>query len=381
MAASLAVIAQIQLHDTPITPLMNLLNLPTEILRDIVNFSRPDGFENLSRTCRLVFDIAEPLIEEHNRYKAYSASDLAEDTLSYSQVFYDVLKHPLKARYVTYLRYWRHPDPDLESYPPEPGQDVADKLRHFLNQSACIIDRVMSSMQADGSPQTGVPDDLTYWHRGLMAAYPEFLPSALLLLLPNLKSINFKNICLVAGTYLESVLNVLAQDAIAYKAHSLSHIRIVYIVEDDGVDFQCLAPFLALPSLKKLVGQFLEADTLHPNYRWPYGSWPSNVEQIEMSRSAIGASQLRQILRPMSHLRVFKYHHRHIDADAGSPWDAAGILRSLVHCVASTLEELSLSSAQPSAAALKSFMDLKKLTKLELSISLLLNMEENQDQD
>ncbi|KAL8864029.1 MAG: hypothetical protein Q9174_007488 [Haloplaca sp. 1 TL-2023] len=79
----------------------------------------------------------------------------------------------------------------------------------------------------------------------------------------------------------------------------------------------------------------------------------------------------------MSRLRVFKYYHHNLEADNREFWDAAGMLRYLIDCVASTLEELSLTSKQLSAAPLTSFVGLKKLRKLEVSIHLLHNMKQN----
>ena len=85
---------------------MPILALPVEILLEIVEESRPDGFEGLASTSKRFFTIARRLIKSHNCLKkVYSSPSLGLwPSHSCNKLIYDVLLDPLVARYSKYLR-------------------------------------------------------------------------------------------------------------------------------------------------------------------------------------------------------------------------------------------------------------------------------------
>ena len=167
-------------------------------------------------------------------------------------------------------------------------------------------------------------------------------------------------------------MDCIAVDAIAGHIHPLSHLRTLNIACLDGqvrYPIQTLAPFFALPSLKKLRGCHLEAD-LTP-FDWGYGAHRSNLEELELTESAIEALQLAEILEFMGHLRTFRCSHSSWNNEGGLDWDAAQSLRNLMNWVGPTLEELSITSEDRSILALGSFVRFTRLQKSELSVNLL----------
>lgn len=358
---------------------MILLDLPPEILRQIVEDSRPDGFESLATVCKLIFEIAKPLIEQYNHSKPYLSMDLGlrpPSTKTCDEVFFDVLEDPVKAQYPKYLRcYYQNPC-NWKTDQIDRNRDFTGIVGDWLRKLK-YIDRSLRSSKPFLRDQTGVPKihyDLENWQIGLLIAYKGYLIPTLLLLLPNLEEITLSDVFPCERLHLNTMMEVVAQDAVAGCIHPLSHLHTICVSfsdDDHGWPIQSLAPFFVLPSLTKVVGHHLEADLSCHDYYWPYSAHLSNIEQFELTKSAITTSELQRILQPMHRLRTFKYSHMCWGRRAGNMWNAAGFLRCLAACVASTLEELSLTSDYASVTALGSFQGLTKLEKLELGLGLL----------
>lgn len=102
--------------------------------------------------------------------------------------------------------------------------------------------------------------------------------------------------------------------------------------------------------------------------------WKSGLREIELTDSAIEADYIAEFLKPMVHLRSFRYHHEGFGCSNGYFWDGGSFLAALqVSTIADTLEELSLSGRGDAGilSAMRSFEGFKKLRWLELDVKLL----------
>ena len=346
---------------------MDLLRLPTELLVQIVNYSRPEGFENLARTCKLLLDIARPLFENHRRLKQlYSSEDLGIKSASgrsCHELLYDALIDPLAARYPKRLRCCEH-----EWRPCSKEMQGCDAVRRFIQQST-YVKRVL----APGSSEY-LEQYLETWSKEVKLGNPHFVASALLLLLPNLEDIT---LCLddFYREHLDNVMHEVACDAVAGSRHPLSQLHTVRIEEwgndpddEEGTPMQTLASFLALPSIRKVSGRGLKLNSDRYDYWWPVDRQQSNVKELELSDMTVDSVQLGNLLQPMHQLRIFKYSSVQCDMHI---WNARDMLRALVRCVGSTLEELSLTNLYPSNMVINSFHGFTKLKRLEFATSML----------
>ena len=80
-------------------------------------------------------------------------------------------------------------------------------------------------------------------------------------------------------------MDIVAQDATVGRLHPLPHLRAPFIspsVWEPRDLIQTLTPFIALPSLEKLGGQFLQANSRSSDHHWPYRDHASNLEEPEL---------------------------------------------------------------------------------------------------
>ena len=366
---------------------MSLLSLPNEILLQIVEDSRPDDFEHLTQTCKLLHNIAKPLNKEHKHFKhLYSSPMLGSSSHSEkdcNEILFEALLDPLAARYPKYLRCYdkeiRFFNKPLIHY----CLDNRDVVKEFLHKST-FLKRATFPIGPKMVDPTDVPafhHDLAKWENNVKAGISQFVITALLLLLPGLEDITLSP-SEFEREYFDSVMDIVARDAIAGMVHPLSRLRSINIQYCDdcfndgspmqiesGTPIQTLAPFVALPSIRRIVGQRLEGDG--SRYNWPYDGHLSNIEELIFLKCSVDPPQLYSLLQPMYRLRVFRYSHLQ-SGGLGEYWEAAGVLRVLSESVGSTLEELSLTtSGDPPWSVVQTFKGFQRLKKLEFSTRLL----------
>ncbi|KAI4198496.1 MAG: hypothetical protein LQ350_005225 [Teloschistes chrysophthalmus] len=367
---------------------MDMLNLPNEIIRLVVEHSRPDGFESLALTCKIIFAIAKPLIGEYNRSKPYLSTSLGlamVSTMSCSRVFHNILRDPTMAQYPQHLRCYMWHLHDPQTYNLLNDSTFIDILETWI-QASTYLEKATNDV--DKIPK--IPVDLEALQNLLLimansgsvvSLTSAPLLSSLLLLLPNLVEITISDMHPIVQHYLDGVMVYVAEDAIAGRKHPLSCLRTLYLssVNDHvGISLESLLPFIALPSMRKIVGHLLELGRDDVPYRWPHSAHASNLEELHLNNSAIDDRDLKAFLQPMHKLRIFRHSHVAFKGDPsrfrrpiGHYWSAAHSMQQLLESIASTLEELSFTTNCPSAGALGFLRKLVHLKKVELDLRLL----------
>ena len=169
----------------------------------------------------------------------------------------------------------------------------------------CIKDKAMSS----GYLSKSEIDDLCWL---MKEGYRAAMIGLLLLFLPNLESICFKNYTWNASRLSGIVNTVAGQDLDKQNPRALTKLSEIQIFglggDYKGEDLEFLVPFAALPSVRTLSGCFLEALDDDPMV-WPFGPRVSNVTRIILNQSAVAVKPLTQILSGIDALKSFTYAH------------------------------------------------------------------------
>lgn len=358
---------------------MALLDLPNELLQCILDASRPDGFESLAMTCSRLFDLSKPQIISHNRLKKlYTSVDCKYegDCAPPYALIQRIWTLPLAAQYVK-----------RASCTISPGQMIPlDRQDQNLDWPT-IVDRCLPASIYFERANTEA-GHLELWRNRMLAGRSGPDVAMLLTLLPNVEwlAINGYNWKCpeIHLRLIDITMGLIAQDAIAGLCHPLSNLRTVFIhpivMGLKGFPLQTLAPFIALPSLERLTACSKSARHGRKDYNWPYGLHQSNLQTFELFDTVTTALRLQRILQPMRQLRSFRYVHDPQYVESVPFLDTAGFLRSLIDCVGSTLEELTFTGNICSHTAFGSFKAFQKLSRLEIRLSLLSDVNVNDNE-
>ncbi|KAL8769566.1 MAG: hypothetical protein Q9209_004498 [Squamulea sp. 1 TL-2023] len=335
-----------------------------------------------------MFDVARPLLKEHNHLrKIYTSVRPYEkhpdqhdlDPVHPFKFLYEIWRSPRAAQYVKYANFEvsasRFSEQDYLAWKPDWREFVDECL-----QNSAYIQRARTPTNPQVQrvdPQFLCAPEL--WRKELLAGRSGSDIAILLTLLPNLERLLLRahrHKSLWRAQLTDSIMDVNARDAVAGVHYPLSKLQTVIISEtvfayNKGPPIQNLAPFIALPSLRRLVGHDMAADDDLMDYHWPYGSHQSNLQEFELYNTITTSLQLRRILQPMRHLRAFRYKH-----SGALGWqvlflDTAGYLRSIIDCVGSTLKDLTLTPPTKFYTAFESFKGFETLSRLEIRLKLL----------
>ena len=169
----------------------------------------------------------------------------------------------------------------------------------------------------------------------------------LLLFLPNLESISLLDYTWNASSLGEMVSTIADQDLRRRPPRSnglskLSQIEILGSRENPGgEDFWFLMQFAALPSMRTLLGKYVEALDGDDSMIWPFGLRVSGVTEITLQHSAVGISSLTQIFSGIHALKRFTYSHSRLFSD-NSSMKAHKIIGALLEHARDSLEYLAL---------------------------------------
>lgn len=375
-----------------------LSSLPNEILSCIIEETCPEGIQSFSLTCRAIFELARPAIARHNNLKQtigtmtmgnpaifdckYPAG-LVGESKHPIEWFFDIWNDPLVARYVK---------GGIFTDDGEEHEGLDDKMRvcngglHYL-QCSPYLRRALVSAEPKMKDQKGiplVPQDVKKWQNSMLRHESAPWMTLLLTILPNLETLYLMDYWDYLGEYFPGIMDVIAKDSISFQKsnsagpHTFSRLHTVHIHRIDteqGIPLQRLAPFLALPALKKASGFQLEADHGgYADYAWPYSDHVSAVEEIKLKDCAISADHVGKFLHSMPHLRLFKHSHTCFGNGAAYVWNGGGFLQAVCDTVGSHLETLSLTTNYDirSLTAVGSLRNFSRLKWLKLSAVLLL---------
>lgn len=353
---------------------MTLLDLPNELLQCILDASRPHGFESFALTCHRLHDLSQPQISSHNQLKKIytsvhcrSDSDCAHPYALIQRIWTRPLAAPYVRRASCSISPGRRNPPDTQHL----ASDWPTTLSRWL-QASLYFER--ANVNAG---------HLELWRDRMLACHSGSDVAMLLTLLPNLEWLAITGYISespeIQLQLIDLTISLIVQDAIAGLSHPLSNLRTVFIqlYASPAFSVQTLAPFIALPSLERLLTYSDWAGPPHQDYNWPYGPHQSNLQTFELFDTFTNPSQLQRILLPMRQLRSFRYLNDDGFCEYLPFLDTAGCVRSLIDCVGPTLEELTFTGRSGRHTAFESLKAFPKLKRLEIRLVLLSNPRES----
>ena len=185
---------------------MFLLDLPQEILLQILEDIWPGNIENVSSSCRLLHNLAIPYIKEHNALKKeYGRVDLFRTEHGTSicnsgmMLLHNILIDPILVHYPVDVR--------LHFYHPHPRTIPIDVPKPFPNPQQGLLeyqDDLYALLEA--SPFL-LQDEIAEWHQSILNGNSDAIAAILLSLLPNISAVTIINYRQPQTPYLKRMID------------------------------------------------------------------------------------------------------------------------------------------------------------------------------
>jgi hypothetical protein len=338
---------------------MGLLDLPLEVLDEIVSLTLPSGIEGFVLCCRAVNSRALSQLQRHNSLKRqwkYTSHTSARrgDTL---RMLYEISRDPLAAQYIESLNLW------------DRRQLIAGDFNDFrANGEAMegIKDMVMGSECLDNA---GVDAD-KWWERVMKedeVGDESALYTAVSLLsqLPNLKTLQlpheWHDVRPAEDTEDDDKRIVSVLDAIVECSNSersreqaLEKLETILPFMSEGyeerVGLQCVQSFMQLKSIRKLYAVSclaVDDDYTGIPFQWRLPLLNSPLRRVELAYCCMDADGVSALLSHTPYLNVFKYSHQTKWHGCQHDWNPGAFNEAIArHCgrtiidLAITIDEL-----------------------------------------
>ncbi|KAI2486251.1 hypothetical protein Ptr902_00384 [Pyrenophora tritici-repentis] len=364
---------------------MGLLDLPPEILDLIIDRTAPGGLQNFVLSCKTVYQRSASQIRQHNALKkAWShttnmSPSRRGDTLA---VLHEIAREPIIAEYIETLFLWdRRADDEVREdtgaydfrNDDKAMEEIKDLLRsaeHYANAEeeewwAHILEEDKAGDQSD-------MDKL-------------YATVALLSLLPNLKTLQLPDRWheVRDGESAEALVPnvqslVTLSNAEGHRQKPLAQLETILPFVEEGYDvrvgLQCLAPFLALQSIKNLYAVScvaVDEDWGGVPFNWLNPNTKSPLTRVEFACCCMDATGLSAFLSNVPALRVFRYSHQTKWDGLEHDWNAGEVLETLANYCGNTLVDIALTIDELHGEVingLSSFLRFSKLEKLEVDV-------------
>jgi hypothetical protein len=375
---------------------MALLDLPVEILDEIIDLTLPSGIEAFALCCKAVYTRAATQIQRHNSLKqrwrctAFSNNRRA----GILRILYAISCDPLAAQYIESLDlYDRGRIPGTTSDDDFPlNEEVKASIKKIISEAECFH-------------CSGV--DVDEWCEELWKEYErgpdeesrgeEHALHTTVSLLGQLT--NLTKLQLPPGWYDRSrqyereeeqsmerrLLAVL--DAIVKDANSddrlgkpLGKLEFIMPSMDEGYEerapFQCLEPFIGLKSLKELYAtSCLALDDGYTGiaFQWRIPEMNSSLRRVELTYCTMDDEGISQLLSHTPLLEVFKYHHETKWHGCGYDWNAGAFVEAISKHCGQTITDLAISLQDMYGDIINgvsSFRSFLKLRNLEIDLGI-----------
>jgi F-box associated protein len=322
-----------------------ILRLPQELLLEILQLTRPDDFEAFMMTCKTIYQVGAPLIEEHNFCKTWRVPDDSgylkglHIRMSGSFTFFLHFLGLPSSTQNNVLQYWMKVNWRGGFYPEPEGMTESAVLQKVSLEAPWLLQQIQAinkdlqclklcydevifdaEFEFEDSPIENAWPGITNSSRAL-SLFPDLI---VLLLLPNLRSLK------IEGYVNKGILGLIHhQNGERY----FQQLRKVYIKDHNPKSLIQIAPLLLLPNLKSLVIWGLEDREPRADgreaivFEWPYGNKKSVLENICFYQAGAEALSLYNFLSPCLSLRSFVWENLGLvdNEDFGSLGDSPSV--------------------------------------------------------
>ena len=159
----------------PVELKMAFLELPTEVLQNIIQIAIPEGFESILLTCKLLNDIGTPYLDEYHankrKWHTFDVGNWSADSKTIGELLLHVGESPMIGRYIEHARFGISYEDEVLVQTEVRFNDALDQLWTHLG----------------GDMQIGLPEKEAKTYRFLRAAI------SLLAFLPNVEELHLPN--------------------------------------------------------------------------------------------------------------------------------------------------------------------------------------------
>ncbi|KAI0448970.1 hypothetical protein F5B21DRAFT_77926 [Xylaria acuta] len=359
---------------------MPLLNLPSEVLDQIVWESIPEEFENLIGSCRTLYECGKPYIRQHRiRKKQYHQMNI-QGCFDASRLV-DFMQEPRISYYATTVDLReQHGTRSENSSTARDREDVKKRVQTLIKQSPYLafegvdpdfwIDMILSDL--------GDADNYSDHNLFLGIFYLTFFPNVTNLTLPwsTPGGIPYHDNNKATNQY-ELVMNAIARESRSqHNRRALRKLkRLNYLLVPDyniRQRLQFLLPFLTLPELEELYANSLTAIDFHQEFKWSHPETHSNLHVIELVHCCMDAVGISELLAHTPNLTTFKYGHASKHHGMESYWDAGEFVAAIEKYVGGQLRHLAvtveINAANGINAGVTSMHGFNKLETLEMDL-------------
>lgn len=354
---------------------MQLLDLPPEILDQIIDWCMPHGFESFVLSCKSVHARSKPLIPLHNDLKkkwtrAENDSPYRGDTLRFLR---EIAKQPLVARYISTLLLWdrrlrlnRRKEEVIKEENEYPGS-------RFRQDSEAMrgIKEVVLSWGAKYFDLAGISGEEWWREVEQEMKIPEnteadsaddspFATISLLLCLPNVKELQLSPRWGESRWYVEGDrekregLRTPLLDALTRACHdpkfaekSLGKLEVIFPFMSAWYEakagFGDAEWFILMPSVKEVfLTSCLAVDDGYTGipFNWHIPDIASNAYRLELAFCCIDTDGISKIVSRMPQLSIFKYGHECKWHGCLFDWNAGTFLEAVAKQVGHNIVEL-----------------------------------------
>ncbi|KAF2728422.1 hypothetical protein EJ04DRAFT_477406, partial [Polyplosphaeria fusca] len=318
---------------------MDLLDLPPEVLDEIIAQTLPFGLESFALSCKTVWQRAASAIKRHNELKAQWKHAVIHPAGTLSALF-EILHDPLAAHYIEHLDVWdAWSGRDLEA---RRDTDISESMLESL-QDMVTRSQILA--------QVGVDVNLG-WEKTKKdeSDEPSVLSATLLFLsLPNLRSLRLSptwshiNLARAENPRDRGILamleNIVRAAGSQNDQYPLSKLETLLPFRREGYEertpLQSLNSFMVLKNMKNLYAvSCVAVDDGYTGlpFKWQY-SISSPLTRIELASCCMDADGISALVSHTPQLRVFRYSHQTKWHGCQYDWNAGTFIEAVyAHC-------------------------------------------------
>lgn len=317
-----------------------IFDLPNEILIEIINLITPEGIEQLTLSCKEIYNVGRDALKMHNRYRKQYGSvncfppqedtDLPAGFIHPLQHLAEIARDEKIAEYTTeFIIDGYHPYENVLC-----GVEREDSYKvHHLSYET---EQWICTKIQDCPILAGDLMEIKDWTRMVLSGFLGRACALLITLLPNLNSIT----SIETPSFKIDIFEMVSSIAEAFHQNdqdfppALAKLTKVYIGGEEPL--KTYEAFASLPSMRSLQGrQVVGHHFTRPCYRDPH---TSGVTDLQWSETSIDIESLTEFLKGMRALESFAM----IGDGREEEWDPLGIMNSLLLHAKGSLRKLSL---------------------------------------
>ena len=366
---------------------MGLLELPPEILDEIISLTPPHGFESFVLSCKTVYVRAGSQIKRHNAFRKVQqfARDPATDRGKALRLLYEISREPLVEQYIEVL--------NLGITGIDSGASDNTELDEFRIEEEIMQSVKRTATQSEWMERAGV--DVDDWWGTMMREdeesdeeeYSPYTIISLLGTLTKLKSLqlpqSWRNFRPSESDEDDKRLAYVLDALISFSNTStntnrpLAKLQTILPFMPRGYNqragLQCQQPFFTLDGLTELYAvSCLAVDDYHTGipFKWNHIA-DTSLKRVELVSCCIDGDGISALLAHTPQLEVFRYSHETKWHGCQHDWNPGAFVVALSRYCASTLTELALTIDELFGDIINgtsTFLALTKLRTLEADL-------------